>query len=289
MPLLGLGTYRMQGEVCKATVKAALRAGYRLIDTADVYKNEKEVGAAIAELIEEGVILRKDVFVTSKIAPKDQGFEKCLAAARRCLENLGPAVEYLDLLLIHWPGSSKMLVTDPRNATNRHESWKALEQLYADGTVRAIGVSNFTPLHLQILLDPAHGGAKEVPHLNQFEYHPAIHEVQQPLVDFCRLHGIQQQAYSSYGEGCLLSPEDPIAPVLASIRHARNATAAQVLLAWSLQRGVSVIPKTSSEARLLENLQANGVRLLDTDLEELDRMGTQATQRRFCWDPTDVF
>ncbi|KAJ3163011.1 hypothetical protein HDU88_006505 [Geranomyces variabilis] len=283
MPVLGQGTYRLRGDACTTTVKAAILAGYRLIDTATAYRNEEDVGAAIANLVESGTVSRKELFVTTKVSPKDQGEEKSYAAVLNSLEKLGSSVEYLDLVLIHWPGTAGLKVSDPQNPANRHGSWRALERLYQDGRVRAIGVSNFLAHHLDDLA--LH--ATITPHVMQFEFHPAIYAETQPLLDYLRAHQIVPQAYSSFGEGALLDPARYPFPELYAIAAARVATPAQVLLAWALARGVSVVPKTQNVARLAENLVAVQLELGSDEMNALDHAFAGKTQR-FCWNPALV-
>ncbi|KAJ3176509.1 hypothetical protein HDU87_005203 [Geranomyces variabilis] len=283
MPVLGLGTYRLRGAICTSTVKAAICAGYRLIDTATAYRNEEDVGAAIAELAGNGTVSRKDLFLTTKISPKDQGEERSYAAVLTSLEKLGPSVDYLDLVLIHWPGTAGLKVSDPQNPANRRGSWRALERLYSEGRVRAIGVSNFLPHHLDDLATHS----TITPHVMQFEFHPAVHTEAQPLLDYLRAHQIVPQAYSSFGEGALLDPARYPFPELHAIAAARLATPAQVLLAWALTRGVSVVPKTKSVARLAENLAAVQLELGSDEMRALDQAFAEKTER-FCWNPAVV-
>ncbi|KAJ3037362.1 hypothetical protein HK097_003531, partial [Rhizophlyctis rosea] len=139
MPVLGLGTYRLKGETCRRVVREAVLEGYRLIDTASVYKNEEDIGIAIAELINGGVVRREELFVTTKISPRDQGTQKAHAAALESLRKLGPAVGYIDLLLIHWPGTAKLPPTHHLNATNRLETYTVLEHLLSTNLTRSIG------------------------------------------------------------------------------------------------------------------------------------------------------
>ncbi|TPX64721.1 hypothetical protein SpCBS45565_g05678 [Spizellomyces sp. 'palustris'] len=266
LPSLGLGTYRLKGAECREVVKNALRVGYRLIDTAAVYKNEGDVGAAVQELVNTGEITREQVFITTKISPRDQGFDKAYAAGLTCLSNLG--LSYIDLLLIHWPGTQGRKPTDPRNKTNRTESWRALETLYKQGRVRAIGVSNFTVEHLKGLLE---SGAEI------FEFHPYLYTTQQPLLTYCKSNHIQPQAYSSFGEGHLFQ-----SPCSLNT-NGTKCTRAQILLSWALRQNVGVIPKASCLDRLIENLGA-----VEVDKEFVLDFLDQDVVKRFCWDPTGV-
>ncbi|KAG0046160.1 hypothetical protein BGZ83_008650 [Gryganskiella cystojenkinii] len=235
MPYIGLGTYRVRDqETLDACLLEALRTGYRLIDTATVYRNEKQIGNSLKRILEQGLVpglTRQDIFLTSKLAPKDQGYDACYQAVQDSLKNL--QVDYIDLYLIHWPGTARLKLPSPKNAINRMESWRALEDLYRAKKLRAIGVSNYTLKHLRELVqrphlvhphphpqavDPSsvpsavpsspteHRNAAStlvVPHVHQFELHPRL--IQSDILDFCTVHHIQVQAYSSLGEGRLIS------------------------------------------------------------------------------------
>ncbi|KAF9108610.1 hypothetical protein BGX27_008279 [Mortierella sp. AM989] len=228
-----------------ACILEALRSGYRLIDTASVYKNEVAIGDSLKRILEQNLVpglTRQDIFLTSKLAPKDQGYDACYQAVLESLQNL--QVDYIDLYLIHWPGTAKLKLPDPQNAINRMESWHALEDLYHAKKLRAIGVSNYTLSHLTQLVErprrlshtrsprsnsqiagvnsqtagtsvtgteaqmPAR--TMVVPHVHQFELHPRL--LQKDVIQFCQQHRIQVQAYSSLGEGRLISQTPPPPP-----------------------------------------------------------------------------
>ncbi|KAG0265348.1 hypothetical protein BGZ95_003336 [Linnemannia exigua] len=210
-------------------------------DTATVYRNEAAIGSSLKRIFEQNLIpglTRQDIFLISKLAPKDQGYESCYQAVTESLRNL--QVEYIDLYLIHWPGTAKLKLPDPQNAINRMESWRALEDLYHAKRLRAIGVSNYTLAHLAQLIErlhhnshtsshhprsSQHGDASSIstpaiartmviPHVHQFEMHPRL--FQKSLVDYCQHHRIQVQAYSSLGESRLVSLTPPPPPVMDS-------------------------------------------------------------------------
>ncbi|KAJ3038544.1 hypothetical protein HDV00_000549 [Rhizophlyctis rosea] len=318
MPALGLGTYRLKGEACRRAVKDAILEGYRLIDTAAVYKtkvkNEEDIGAVIHELLQAGVVRREELFITTKIAPRDQGEEKAYAAALESLRKLGPSVGCtetltctlpvhnslttptttdIDLLLIHWPGTQGLPITSPQNASNRHGTYRALERLHAEQKARAIGVSNFTIPHLQSLL----AVCTIPPHVNQFEFHPLLYATQAELVAFCGRHGIQMQAYSSFGEGRLVGLEEGrmvvegVEEVLrrkGADRGGGAVTRAQVLLKWGMERCGGVVPKASNRERLRENLGSVDVKLSPEELDLIDRATEGSEDVRFCWDPNAV-
>ncbi|KAL4622931.1 hypothetical protein GN956_G19954 [Arapaima gigas] len=272
MPLLGLGTFRLWGsdEVHQA-VDAALAAGYRAFDTAAVYRNEADLGRALRELLPKHGLTRSDIFLTSKLGPRDQGSaarEGCL----RSLEQLG--CEYIDLYLIHWPGTQGLVVGDLCNKENRTQSWAALEELHASGKFRAIGVSNYTPAHLCDLLQTC----KVSPAVLQVEFHPKL--VQTELRDLCKRTQVCFQAYSSLGTGLLL--KDPVVLAVAA-EHGR--TPAQVLLRWAVQQGVPVLPKSSRPERLKENAQIFDFQLSE---EEMRRLSALDCGEKYCWDPSAV-
>nr|XP_053633507.1 uncharacterized oxidoreductase YtbE-like isoform X1 [Cherax quadricarinatus] len=248
MPLVGFGTYRIRGrETIFSVIKAALQAGYRSIDTAAVYGNESDIGEALQQCMPELGLTRKDIFITSKLSPCDQGREECKQAFSLSLSNL--KLDYLDLFLIHWPGVHKLKPDDPRNRELRNQSWASLEQIYKSGKVRAIGVSNYTVSHLE---DLQH--ATVLPHVNQVEYHP--HYLQKELKQFCKSQGIHFQAYSSLGTTVKENPllQDPSVIRLAN-KH--SCSPAQILLCWATQQGVSVLPKSTNEEHIRENIQLN--------------------------------
>ncbi|KAM8881383.1 glyoxal reductase-like isoform 1-T2 [Synchiropus picturatus] len=273
MPILGLGTYelRSQDEVLTA-VDAALACGYRSFDSAAVYQNESELGKALRELMPKYGLTRGDVFVTSKLDPKDHG-EKAREAVLHSLDLL--QLDYIDLLLIHWPGTEGMLVQDPRNIGNRAQSWIALEQLYAEGKLKSIGVSNYTPTHMRQLVK----NCKVRPAVLQVEFHPRL--CQKELRSVCAELGVCFQAYSSLGKGEFISD-----PVVAEIATKYGRTSAQVLLRWAVQQGVPVLPKSSNPDRIKENAAIFDFTLDDTDMDRLSAL--DCGQRTDPYDPYEV-
>ncbi|MFJ1765132.1 aldo/keto reductase [Amycolatopsis sp. NPDC088138] len=244
MPQLGFGVFQVPDAETKAAVKAALEAGYRSIDTAAVYGNEAGVGQALAE----SGVARDELFITTKLWNSAQGYDATLKAFDESLAKLG--LEQLDLYLIHWPTPERDKYLD---------TWKAFEKLYADGRVRAIGVSNFQPAHLERLLD----AAEVPPALNQVELHPYLqqHEVR----EFGAKNGIATEAWSPLAKGGSLLG-DPIVAELA-VKHAR--TPAQIVLRWHLQLGNVVIPKSVTPSRIQENFDLFGFTLTEEELESL--------------------
>ncbi|MCI4341675.1 MAG: aldo/keto reductase [Thermoplasmata archaeon] len=241
MPVLGLGTWQLpKGRTTQDAVRAALAAGYRLIDTATLYANEADVGRAIAD----SGLPREEVFITTKLWNDDHGFDSALRAFEKSRQALG--VEQVDLYLIHWPVAERRL-----------ESWRALEQLQQEGRCRSIGVSNFGVGHLRELL----AASSTVPSVNQVEFSPFLH--QRELHQFCREHGIQLEAYSPLTRGRRL---DDLG--LAHLARDTGRTPAQVLLRWGLQHSIVEIPKSSRPERIAEN-----ARLFDFELS-LAQMAT---------------
>jgi methylglyoxal/glyoxal reductase len=260
MPWLGFGVFKVQeGEEVVNAVKTALEVGYRSIDTAAIYRNEEGVGQAIVE----SNVPREELFVTTKVWNGDQGYEATLAAFETSLNKLG--LDYLDLYLIHWPVPSKGLYI---------ETWKALEKLYKDGRVRAIGVSNFNVNHLEDLL----ANCEIKPMVNQVEYHPVFN--QKELHDFCKKNEIQLEAWSPLMQGGLLND-----PVLVEIANKYNKSTAQVILRWDIQTGVVTIPKSIKPHRIADNADIFDFELT---LEDLKQISTLNQNKRQFGDP-EVF
>ncbi|MBT8204982.1 MAG: aldo/keto reductase [Eudoraea sp.] len=245
MPYFGLGVYlSKEGQEVSNAVKWALDAGYRHVDTASIYENEAGVG----EGIKAAEIPREDVFLVSKVWNSDQGYDTTIKAFEASLQRLD--TEYLDLYLIHWPVAGKY-----------KETWKALERLYAEKRIRAIGVSNFMQHHLQDLLD----GVEVVPMVNQMEFHPYL--VQQSLLDFCKAHRIQYEAWSPLMQGHIFKD-----PAFQDLAKKYGKTIAQVVLRWNLQKGVVTIPKSSKKERILANADLFNFELSQADMHFLDAM-----------------
>lgn len=277
IPCIGLGTFRIKGQDnVEAAVTCALNEGYELIDTAAVYRNE----AFIASSLEKSSFPRDKLFFTSKLAPKDHGAEKARAAFEKTLANL--KTDHLDLYLIHWPGVHGLKVDDPKNKTLRQESWAVLESLYNEGRVKAIGVSNYEIGHLSELLE----FCKVAPHVNQIEVHP--HFQQRPLVEFCRSKAIHVTAYSSLGTTVNATEDNALLtdPVVIDISKEKGLSVAQVLLLWALQKGLSVVPKSTNPLHIKENISLYHNHKLDEgDIEALD--GLEKGQK-YAWNPSSV-
>lgn len=243
MPQLGLGVWQTPQDVAAQVVQAAIEAGYRSVDTAAIYGNERGVG----EGLKAGGVDRDQLFLTTKVWNENQGFDATLTAFDKSLGRLG--LETVDLYLIHWPAPAKGLYV---------ETWKALVRLKEEGRAKSIGVSNFQPEHLQRIIDET----GVVPAVNQVELHPSFQ--QRPLRDFHAKHGIHTESWSPLGQGKQLA--DPVVGEIAA-KHGR--TPAQVVIRWHLDSGLIVIPKSVTPSRIVENFQVFDFKLDAGDLENL--------------------
>lgn len=246
MPRFGLGTYKAAGEEVERAAEKALALGYRSIDTAALYGNEAEVGRAVRG----SGISRDELFITTKVWNDDQGYDTTLAAFERSREALG--LETIDLYLIHWPGVNKY-----------KDTWRALERLYREGSVRAIGVSNFQIHHLEALM----AVSEIVPAVNQVELHPRLRQRQ--LHDFCLLNNIQLEAWAPLMKGRLQDNA-----ILQQISQKYGKTVAQVILRWDLQHDIVTIPKTVTLSRLEENMNVFDFELTADEMEAIDSLDT---------------
>lgn len=243
MPWVGLGVFKVEnGEEVINAVKAALKTGYRSIDTAAIYQNEEGVGQAI----KESGISREELFVTTKVWNSEQGYESTLHAFDESLHKLG--LDYLDLYLVHWPVVGKY-----------KETWKALETLYKNGRVRAIGVSNFKVHHLKDIL----ADCEIKPMVNQVEFHPLLTQIE--LRQFCKESNIQLEAWSPLMQGQLLNHE-----LIVKMGQKYNKTPAQIILRWDIQSEVITIPKSVKEQRIIENAQIFDFELDPVDMEQIN-------------------
>ncbi len=258
IPLLGLGVFRSPpGPKTRQAVLHALAAGYRHVDTAHIYDNERDVG----EAVRQSGLPREELFITTKLWNADHGYDRALRAFDRSAAQLG--VDYLDLYLIHWPVEGLRL-----------ESWRALESLQRSGRCRAIGVSNFTVSHLSELL----ARCEVVPAINQVELHPFLY--QRELIEFCRSKGIAVEAYSPLAKAQKLDE-----PALVRLAAKYKKTPAQILIRWSLQHGLVVIPKSIRKQRIEQNADVFDFAIASADMQELDSLNSGL---RTAWDPTDV-
>jgi diketogulonate reductase-like aldo/keto reductase len=249
IPQLGLGTARNGDEAVRGVVRDALDVGYRMIDTAAKYENEKGVGQGIAD----SGVARDELFVATKLRGREQGFDEARRALAGSLERLG--LDHVDLYLIHWPLPRQDKYVD---------SWLALEQLLAEGLTRAIGVSNFLPEHLDRLA----AESSTVPAVNQIELHPQWPQRAQIEDDARR--GIATQSWSPLANAGTLLKD----PALAEVAERHGRTPVQIVLAWHLQSGLLVIPKASSRERLAQNLDVFDITLSDEDLAAIATLDT---------------
>jgi len=255
MPWFGLGVYKVQeGEEALNSVKAAIKAGYKAIDTAALYENEESVGQAI----KESGVAREELFITTKVWNSDQRNDSVLEAFETSLKKLG--LEYVDLYLVHWPVKEKY-----------KQTWKVLEQLYKEGRVRAIGVSNFNIRQLEDLLSDA----EIKPMVNQVELHPLLSQPE--LREYCKKQEIQIEAWAPLGQGRLLEHE-----VLTEIAARYNKSTAQVILRWDLQNEIVTIPKSVKEHRIIENADIFDFELSPSDIEKINSLNEN---KRFGADP----
>ncbi|BBM68323.1 aldo/keto reductase [Rhodothermus marinus] len=251
MPLLGFGTFQITDlEECERAVAHALQVGYRLIDTAAAYQNEEAVGRAIRN----SGIPREELFVVTKLWIQDASYDRAKAAFYRSLERLG--LDYLDLYLIHQPYGDV------------HDAWRAMEELYREGRVRAIGVSNFYPDRLMDLL--LHH--EVVPAVNQIETHPFFQ--QRETQRFLEEHGVQHMSWGPFAEGRNNIFQNPVLQALAE-KHRK--TVAQVILRWLLQRNVVAIPKSVHPERIEENFQVFDFELTPADMDTIATLDTGAS------------
>lgn len=256
LPILGLGVWKMpEGEITQSAVKSALDIGYRHIDTAQLYRNEYDVGVAVAR----SGVLREQIFITSKLAVDNFGYEKTLKEFEISKEKLQS--EYIDLFLLHWPVHKLRL-----------ESWKALEEIYRSGKCKAIGVSNFTIEHLEELMSQS----EIVPAVNQVEFSPYLY--QQELHEYCKSKGIQLEAYSPLTKGRKFDD-----PRLVEIASKYKKTPAQILIRWCIQHEVVVIPKSVHPERQKENFEVFDFEISSEDMLRLDSFNENY---RTSWNPT---
>ncbi len=250
--IVGFGTWRApEGDVTSEAVCEALRVGYRHIDTAKRYENEKSVGRGI----KMSGVPREEIFVTSKVWNTDRGYDNTLRAFEKSLSDLD--LDYLDLYLIHWPAVAKQF--DNWKEINR-DTWRALVKLYKEGRIRSIGVSNFREHHLDSLMD-----SEIVPMVNQIEFHPGF--MQKETVRFCQENNVLVEGWATFGAGEILENE-----TLLKIAAKYNKTTAQLCLRWSLQHGVLPLMKSTTPSRIADNARIFDFEIEKEDMDEIDSM-----------------
>lgn len=249
MPWLGLGVFlSREGAEVENAVKSALKNGYVSIDTAAIYQNERGVGNAI----KESGIPREDIFLTSKVWNSEQGYKTTLAAFEESLDKL--QTSYLDLYLIHWPKGERSV-----------DTWKALEELYKKGRIRAIGISNFLVHHLEDFLPEC----KIMPAVNQVEFHPEL--IQPDLLEYCKNKGIQMEAWSPIMKGKVND-----IPLIQELAAKYGKTPVQIVLRWDIQKGVVTIPKSVTPERIISNADIFDFELNTEDINKIDRLDKNA-------------
>lgn len=251
IPCVGYGTYLIPNEETYVAVREAIKAGYRHIDTAAFYQNEAGVG----KTIRESGIPREDLFVTSKVWNSDRGYERTKAAFARTMDALG--LDYIDLYLIHWPANEKQFGTSAKSINA--ETWRALEELYSEGKIKAIGLSNFLPHHIEALMETA----KIKPMINQIEFHPGWAQLE--VLEYCKEHDIVVEAWSPLGRKEALNNE-----VINEIARKYNKQAAQICLRWVLQHNVLPLPKSSTPSRMVANTQLFDFELTSEEMKRID-------------------
>ncbi|KAJ8737520.1 hypothetical protein PYW08_000115 [Mythimna loreyi] len=281
MPAVGLGTYRMrdQAEVLEV-VDHALSAGYRMFDTAAVYRNESFLKEAFRILLPRYDLDRDDIFITTKLSPSEHGrpgaIEKAYSAS---LQNLG--TDYIDMYLVHFPGTPKYSIDDKKNTELRHATWESMVELYDRGIVNGIGVSNFTNYHLELLMERNHG---VVPAINQVEWHPFYYQME--LLDYCKANDIVLQAYCSLGGKSVSNNELLLHPSVTKIAVTLGVTNAQVLLKWALEHNVAIIPKSTNPVHIKQNITLN-FDMSPEDMRVLDNLSNKNSVK-YAWDPRGV-
>lgn len=247
IPSIGFGTSLITGEECINVIKKAIEVGYRHIDTAAAYNNEREIGQAI----NESNINREELFITSKVWKDSMGYENTIKSFNQTLVNL--KLEYVDLFLIHWPKNND-------NELNI-ETWKALEKIYKEGRAKNIGVSNFLKEHLEIILN----NCNIIPSVNQIEFHPGL--MRKGTLEFCKKKNIVMEAWAPLGKGKMLNND-----TLKSIADKYNKSVAQICLKWCLQNEVIPLPKSEKEERMRQNLDLFNFEIIREDMEKINNM-----------------
>lgn len=279
MPAFGLGTWKSEpGDVYNA-VKVAIKEGYRYLDCAPLYGNEKEIGKALAECIAEGIVTRSEMWITSKLWNTYHYKSEVLPSLKQTLMDL--QTDYLDLYLIHWPVALKKEVIFPQKADDLasldeiplSETWEAMEETVNKGLAKHLGVSNFGKKNLMKLISTS----KIKPEMNQVECHPYLQ--QEDLLTFCKSNEILFTAYAPLGSSdrpeIFKAQNEPSLfedPVIVEIAKSKNASPAQILISWALHRGISVIPKSVNPGRIVQNFQSQSINLSDDDMKRIAKL-----------------
>lgn len=267
IPCIGYGAYSPNNDISSSVLLNAIQAGYRHIDTAFFYHNEQEVGEAVKKC----GVPREELFITSKVWNGDRGYESTKAAFELTMKNLD--LDYLDLYLIHWPANRKQF-GDEAPIINS-ETWRAMEELYNEGRIRAIGISNFLPHHIDDLMKTA----TITPMVNQIEFHPGWPQTY--LASYCQKLGIVVEAWSPLARSAALNDE-----TLVKIANAHNKTAAQVCLRWVLQHDILPLPKSVNPERMVANTDVFDFELTEEEMHEINLLQCMGGE---CFLPDEVY
>ncbi|CAO4369931.1 unnamed protein product [Caenorhabditis nigoni] len=276
MPLIGMGTWQIRKEeTLHKVIDEGLKEGYRFIDTAQVYGNEAAIGRILEKVLPQHSLKREDIWITSKLGPANAGLKAARKSIEKSLKDL--KVDYLDLMLIHWPGSS-LKSENPKNKVLRQESWDVMCEMMNEGKLKAIGVSNFEISHLEELKK----SSTVVPAVNQVEYHPHFH--QDELVNYCRDNNIHFQAYSSLGSPTYredLSKE----MLIVELAQKYEVEIPVLLLGFAFCQGISVLPRTTKPEHVVSNFKVTKLAISPSDIERLLAL---KVEHKTCWDPRIV-
>lgn len=257
IPCIGYGTWQApSGEVTIEGVKAAIKAGYRNIDTAAAYYNEDSVGEGIRQSIEECGVSREELFISTKLWNDHRGYDLTMKAFEESMSKL--KLDYLDLYMIHWP-AVKMWYSDWREINA--STWRAFEKLYKEGRIKSIGVSNFLAHHIEALIEDS----EIKPMVNQIEYHPGFGQVES--AEYCKKNGIVVEAWSPFGTGDVLKNNE-----LKKFAEKYNKDVAQICIRWLLQKNILPLPKSTHEARIISNAQVFDFKLNDEEMRKIDNL-----------------